>query len=78
MCVRILNFSLKARETGALSQLPEDISQRGLYFAYDSKGNTTASLHPGYPYVSALEGSHWKNIWLVCVLPYVVFSMRTL
>lgn len=26
MCVRILNFSLKARETGALSQLPEDIS----------------------------------------------------
>lgn len=59
-------FSWKASGTGASLQLPEDI--RRTYFADDPKGNTIASLHPGNPYVSALEGSHWKNIWLICVL----------
>lgn len=54
--VRIMYFSLKASGTGASLQLPEDIRQT--YFPDDAKGNTTASLHPGNPYVSALEGSH--------------------
>lgn len=54
--VRILYFSLKAGGSGASSQLPEDIRQ--LCFADDPKGNTAASLHPGNPCVSALEGSH--------------------
>lgn len=51
---------LKARGSGASSQLPEDISQRCLYFVDDPEGNTRASLHPGYLCFST-KHSYRKN-----------------